>query len=84
MSFTPDQINGLMHLIGITRETELNCNECLEHVAEFAECELTGKEVPEALEAVSHHLTLCHECKEEYDELMKLLRTMSQDAQPHS
>ena len=52
MSFTPDQIHGLMHLIGITRESELNCNECLHHVAEFAECELTGKKVPEALEAV--------------------------------
>ena len=80
MSFTPDQINGLMHLIGITRENELNCNECLHHVAEFAECELTGKEVPEALEAVRHHLTLCLECKEEYDELLNALRSMGIEA----
>ncbi|MCX6856085.1 MAG: hypothetical protein NTV80_14390 [Verrucomicrobia bacterium] len=76
MSFTSEQIDGLMSLIGITRESELNCNECLHHVAEFAECELTGKHIPEALEAVRHHLTLCLECKEEYDELMKVLRSM--------
>lgn len=80
MSFTSDQINGLMNLIGITRESELNCNECLHHVAEFAECELTGKEVPEALEAVRHHLTLCLECKEEYDELLNVLRSMGTSA----
>lgn len=76
MNFTSDQINGLMGLIGITRERELNCNECLHHVAEFAECELTGKQVPEALEAVRHHLTVCSECKEEYDQLLKVLRSM--------
>ena len=76
MSFTTEQISGLMSQIGITRENELNCNECLHHVAEFAECELTGKKVPEALDAVRHHLALCIECKEEYDELLKLLRTL--------
>jgi hypothetical protein len=80
MSFTSEQINGLMSLIGLTRESELNCNECLHHVAEFAECELTGKKVPEALEAVRHHLTLCLECKEEYDELLKVLSLMEPSA----
>ncbi len=77
MSFTPEQIDGLMRLISITRESELNCNECLHHVAEFAECELTGKQVPEALEAVRHHLALCVECKEEYDELLNVLSSMT-------
>ena len=76
MSFTTEQIHGLMSQIGITRESELNCNECLHHVAEFAECELTGKQVPEALEAVRLHLSLCIECKEECDELLNVLRSM--------
>jgi uncharacterized protein with PIN domain len=77
MSLRCTQINGLVRLIGLTREAELNCNECLDQVAEFAESELSGKPVPEALEAVSHHLTLCAECKEEYDELLKVLRSLN-------
>ncbi len=80
MSITSEQITGLMRLIGITRESEINCNECLHHVAEFAENELAGKAMPEAQEAVSHHLTLCAECREEYNELLKAMREM--DAPP--
>jgi RNA polymerase-binding transcription factor DksA len=76
MSFTSEQISNLVRQVGITRDSELNCNECLHHVAEFAECELTGRQMPEALEAVRHHLTLCIECKEEYDELLKVLRAL--------
>jgi uncharacterized protein with PIN domain len=77
MSYTTEQISGLMRLIGITRESEINCNECLDHVAEFAESELSGKAMPEVLDAVRHHLTLCPECKEEYEELLKAMRLMN-------
>ena len=75
MSYTTEQISDLMRLIGITRESEINCNECLDHVAEFAEHELAGKSTPEALDVVSHHLSLCPECKEEYDELLNVMRS---------
>ena len=73
MSLNNKQIKGLAHLIGLTREQEMNCNECLDRVAEFAECELTGKPIPDALEAVSHHLSLCTECREEYEALFSAL-----------
>ena len=35
MKLKPEQIDGLMNLIGLTRADEINCNECLEQVAEF-------------------------------------------------
>ena len=76
MSLSDKQIKCLAHLIGLTREQEMNCSECLDHVAEFAENELTGKPIPDALEAVSHHLSLCTECREEYEALFSALRTM--------
>ncbi len=74
MPLNDEQIDGLMKLIGLTRERELTCDECLALVAEFAECELAGKTPREALDAVQHHLDLCFECREEYKALLAALR----------
>ena len=82
MSLTDKQIEGLMHLIGLTRDQEINCNECLEKVAEFAECELSGKPIPDALKAVQHHLSLCTECCEEYESLRVALDHLRSDVDP--
>ncbi|MGE5246910.1 MAG: hypothetical protein ACM3L8_01080, partial [Verrucomicrobiota bacterium] len=53
-----------------------NCNECLDRVAEFAERELAGRPISDALEAVRHHLTRCGECREEYEALITVLERM--------
>jgi len=76
MALTTEQIHKLMGLIGITQDEELDCNQCLDVVAEFAECQLTGVPIPTALRAVQHHLDICAECREEYLSLMRLLDTM--------
>ena len=68
-----------MELLKITRDRELNCNECLEYVAEFAELKLSGKVIPEALKAVEHHLSICTECREEYELLQQALKEMQSD-----
>ena len=81
MSLSNKQIEGLTHLLGLTRDQELNCSECLDHVAEFAECELIGKPIPDALEAVSHHLSLCTECREEYEALFSALENIEESDQ---
>ena len=73
MKLTPEQIRGLVQLIGITRDEELSCNECLDRIAEFAECQLTGQPIPAALATVEHHLNLCAECREEYEALRQAL-----------
>ena len=61
------------------REHELNCNECLDKMAEFAERELAGKAVPDALEAVQHHLSICGECSEEYESPLTALQHLKED-----
>jgi uncharacterized protein with PIN domain len=68
-----------MRLLSITREHELNCDECLDNVAGLAEHELAGKPIPDALEAVQHHLTLCTECGEEYEALLTALKRTEED-----
>lgn len=78
MRFTVDQLNRLLRQLSVTREHELNCSECLGKMPEFAERELSGKEVPEVLQAVQHHLTLCGECSEEYEALLRALQSVEE------
>jgi hypothetical protein len=62
------------HFLGMTRDHEINCNECLDKMGEFAEHELAGKRFPSVLEEVQHHLTLCAQCAEEYEALLVALK----------
>jgi uncharacterized protein with PIN domain len=76
MSLSKKQIDELMRLVGLTKHDEINCEQCLALVAEFAEQALAGKSVPEGLQAVEHHLSLCAECREEYAALKQALEDM--------
>ncbi len=66
-----------MRFIGLTKDEEINCDECLMQIAEFVETELAGKSVCDSLKAVQHHLSLCSECQEEYEVLQKALKQMN-------
>jgi uncharacterized protein with PIN domain len=73
MIISKKEINGLMKLIGLTKDDEINCEQCLAQIAEFAEHELAGKTIPDGLQAVEHHLSVCSECCEEYEILKNIL-----------
>ena len=79
MSLSKKQIDGLMRLVGLTKDSEINCEECLLLVAEFVEQQLAGKSISEGLKAVEHHLSICAECCEEYEALRRTLGTMDDD-----
>jgi hypothetical protein len=74
MSLSKEDIDNLMRLIGLTRDEEIDCERCLALVAEFAERELAGRSIPAGLEAVAHHLSICAECCEEYEALLRALK----------
>jgi hypothetical protein len=76
MTLSKEEITGLLRLIGLTRDEEIDCQRCLARVAEFAERELAGRSVPAGLEAVAHHLSICAECCEEYEALLQALSAM--------
>jgi len=76
MALSKKEINGLMRLVGLTKEEEINCEECLSRVAEFAEQQVAGKSLSEALKAVEQHLSVCGECREEYQALQQVLGRM--------
>ena len=76
MPLTHDEIERLLGLIGATEQRELNCEECLALVAEFAERQLAGQPVAAGLQAVEQHLAVCGECREEYEALQRTLQEM--------
>ena len=76
MPLSKKEIDGLMRLVGITQDEEIDCQQCLSLVAEFAEQKLAGKSIPEGLKAVEHHLSVCGECREEYEVLREAMREM--------
>jgi hypothetical protein len=84
MKLSAGQIDDLLKALNVTKDKELNGNECLGLVGEFAESNLQGSGTPKALEAVKHHLALCAECREEYESLFKALETLGnhQDRTP--
>lgn len=73
MPLSKTEIDALLRLVGLTRDDEANCDQCLALLAEFAELQLAGKSVPAGLEAIEHHLAVCVECREEYEALGRAL-----------
>ena len=71
---TREQVGGIVKMLSLTTDREFNCGECLQHVSEFAECQLVSQPVGEVIAKVEQHLALCPECREEYEALLKILR----------
>ncbi|REK27946.1 MAG: hypothetical protein DWQ42_05940 [Planctomycetota bacterium] len=76
MSLSKLEIEQLLKLIGRTADQELNCEQCLARVAEFAESQLSGKSIPAGLRTVEQHLAVCGECREEYEALWQTLNSL--------
>lgn len=73
MKLTKEEIERLVHMLGLTQNNELDCDQCLGLVAEFAEQKLAGKSVCESYRLVEHHLSICGECREEFEVLQASL-----------
>lgn len=71
---TNEQVASIVKMLALTRDREFDCSECLQHVSEYAECQLANKPLDEVIASVEHHLALCPECREEYEALMKILK----------
>jgi hypothetical protein len=74
MSLSKEQIDDLMRMVALTKDDEIDCERCLDLIAEFAERGLADRSTPAGLEAVAHHLSICAECCEEYETLLQALK----------
>ncbi len=78
MALTANEWKLLTEFALVTREVEIGCDECLAQAGAFAENELAGKEVREAMRLVQQHLAVCPECREEYEALLAALRVQAE------
>jgi len=74
MTLSKKEIDELMRLVGHTKDEEIDCEQCLSLIAEFAELQLAGKSVSDGLRSVEQHLAICTECREEYAALQQALK----------
>ena len=80
MPLDKQQINALLSFVASTRENEIACDECLAGMAEFAEMQLVGAEIPDAQRHIHAHIEFCPECAEEYAALLDVLNASSSGA----
>lgn len=76
MALTSEQIKTLLKMVAATQEDCLDCSHCLDHIAEFAEQELTGRTLCESMKAIRIHLESCPCCHHEYQMLLEALATL--------
>jgi len=76
MALSKNEIDGLIQLLCLTKEKEIDCDQFLSLIAEFAEHASAGESVPKELKAVEHHLLICAECHEEYESLRQALKDL--------
>lgn len=75
MSLSRPEIQKMLAVVRATQPVEIDCDACLMQVGEFAERHLVGKLIPAGLEAIEQHLSICDECREEYELLCLALRS---------
>ncbi len=80
MALSPEQAKAVVGMVAATRDKEIDCDECLLDMAEFAQTQLTGKRIPDALQAVREHLDFCPECREEYEVLLMAVQALNGQA----
>ena len=79
MALSKEQIRSLLGMISRTEQDSVECDACFDHLAEFAETELAGQEIPGALRAIENHLEQCACCRDEYQALIEGLRAIEED-----
>lgn len=75
MSLSRPELQKMLDVVRATQPVEIDCDVCLMQVGEFAELNLVGKPIPAGLKAIEQHLSICDECREEYEMLCVALRS---------
>jgi predicted anti-sigma-YlaC factor YlaD len=72
MELSSTDIQELLQFV--SRDGEMDCEECFKHLAEFAEHNLEGKSIPLAMLAIQEHLEECPCCKGFFDAFVEALK----------
>lgn len=76
MALSKDKTKSLLDFVASSKPDDLDCDRCFEHMAEFVESELTGEEIPAAMQKVQRHLVQCACCADEHKALIEGLKAL--------
>ena len=76
MALTEAQVDKLLQLVSTTLDDQLDCDGCMQRIAEFADRQLANRSLSDALQAVQAHLDSCAGCADEYQALLDALRVI--------
>jgi len=71
MTTVRERLQSLVEAVLRTEPEEIDCEGFLERAAELLESLSEEGEVPSELARVSQHLSVCPECREEFEALMR-------------
>jgi hypothetical protein len=70
-----EALQKLAGMIAHTREEEYSCDEVLALMDQFAEMVMRGEDADQLMPLVQHHLEMCGDCREEFEALLRVLRS---------
>lgn len=73
-TLTYAQVTKLLTTVSKTVPDQMNCDGCFELIAEFADAEIRGDVLSEALKAAKVHFSQCPCCDYEYATLLEALQ----------
>jgi hypothetical protein len=65
----------MVDMLAHTREEEYSCDEVLALMDQFAEMVIQGEDAARLMPLVQHHLEMCGDCREEFEALLRILRS---------
>ncbi len=68
-------LDTLIKVLHGTCPEEMTCDELLDMVGPYADALASGKTPPAGCELLERHLNFCPQCHEEFDALLKALRS---------
>lgn len=75
-SIPTSSLKRLLQAVAITRDEELGCENCFEHVDQYAEMLIQGQDPAQVLPLIQHHLEMCPCCHDEFDMLVDALKAI--------
>ena len=81
MALTSNQVDMLLRIVTTLQDDRLDCDGCLDHIAEFADAHLANRELTAALQAVKTHLESCACCADEFQLLLDGLTALRQQGE---
>ena len=73
MPLSDEQVLALLRICRETHEDEIDCEQFLTFMAEYAEARAEGRALPPALSKIEEHERLCANCRDECRALVEVL-----------